>query len=299
MGQFSVNKAISMKEQGMALKEYLIEMGISKRLLTDIKFSGGDLLIDGKSVTVRHELTAGEELTVRFPPEIVSSSLEPDPVPLTILYEDEHVLLINKQPYVSSIPSREHPTGSIANGLIHYYAAKGFESTVHLVNRLDRDTSGAMLIAKHRFAHSLLSKSQKEGKVKRSYIAVVEGIVPKDEGTIDAPIGRKGTSIIEREISESGQAAVTRFTVLKRFADTTLVALMLETGRTHQIRVHMEHYGHPLCGDSLYGGSKVKIARQALHSEWITFFHPMTQEKLTFCAPVPKDIRQLLEEQSD
>lgn len=296
MSQFSVTKAITQSEQGMSLKEYLNKIGISKRLLTDIKFSGGDLLIDGNSVTVRHELSAGEELIVRFPPEIVSSSLEPQPVPLKILHEDEHVLLINKQPYVSSIPSREHPSWSIANGVIHHYAAKGNHSTVHLVNRLDRGTSGAMLIAKHRFAHSLLSKSQKEGKLKRSYIAVVEGIISTEEGTIDAPIARKESSIIEREVNKYGQDAVTRFSVIKRFSNTTLVALELATGRTHQIRVHMAHCGYPLCGDTLYGGTDEKIGRQALHSEWITFFHPLTQEELTFRAPIPHDIRQLLDE---
>nr|WP_254150282.1 RluA family pseudouridine synthase [Bacillus subtilis] len=278
----------------MTVKEYAGELGISKRLLTDIKFGGGDLQINGEHVTVKYVLKEGDLLIVKFPEEQVSETLLAEPVPLDILYEDEHVLVINKQPYVSSIPSREHPSGSIANGIIDHYQKNGVRATVHLVTRLDRDTSGVMLVAKHRFAHSILSSAQKNGLVKRRYAAVVHGWMAQMEGTVDAPIGRHPDSIIERTVTPDGQKAVTHFYVTCANDDMTSVALQLETGRTHQIRVHMSYLGHPLCGDTLYGGTRQEIGRQALHSEHLSFIHPLTQENMTFHAPLPQDMRKLI-----
>ncbi|MDA7026115.1 RluA family pseudouridine synthase [Bacillus sp. CLL-7-23] len=295
MRDFFVKQTIMGKEHGVLLKDYLRHLGISKRLLVDIKFGGGDLFVNGKHVTVRYVLQKGDELVIRFPLEKVSESLRPEIIPLDILFEDDHVLVLNKQPYLSSIPSREHPSGSLANGLIHYYRQNDYQATVHLVSRLDRDTSGVMLVAKHRFAHSLLSNLQKNGQVKREYRAIVQGLISEEQGTIDAPIGRKTDSIIERAVISEGQKAVTHFKVNNRIGELTDVSLHLETGRTHQIRVHMSHIGHPLCGDTLYGGSRALINRQALHSEKLTFIHPFTREELTFEAPTPQDIQQLLE----
>uniref|UniRef100_UPI003EBF6EF9 RluA family pseudouridine synthase n=1 Tax=Bacillus maqinnsis TaxID=3229854 RepID=UPI003EBF6EF9 len=287
---------MSLKEKGLLLKDYLIDLGISKRMLTDIKFGGGDLLINGEHVTVRYELNEGDTLTIIFPEEKVSEGLKPVDIPLNILFEDEHVLVLNKKPSIPSIPSREHPENSIANGLLHHYAQQSIHLTVHLVNRLDRDTSGVMLVAKHRFAHSLLSKAQKKGEVKRTYRAFTHGIIPKKQGTIRAQIARKGDSIIERMVDENGQDAVTHYTVkaLHTGLDMSDVSLVLETGRTHQIRVHMQYIGHPLIGDTLYGGTKERMDRQALHSETLVFPHPMTGEQMTFSAPLPWDMQSLL-----
>ncbi|KXZ13547.1 RNA pseudouridine synthase [Bacillus nakamurai] len=296
MENFFIQKNITPSEAGMTVKEYTAQLGISKRLLAEIKFGGGDLLINGEHVTVRSVLADGDVLKVEFPKEQVSETLLPEPVPLDILYEDEHVLVVNKQPYVSSIPSREHPSASIANGIIHHYRQNGVQSTVHLVTRLDRDTSGAMLIAKHRLAHSLLSAAQKKGSVKRRYLAVVHGRMSQKEGTVDAPIGRKPDSIIERMVTPQGQAAVTHFCTEKAGDTCTLAALQLETGRTHQIRVHMSYLGHPLVGDTLYGGKTEGMTRQALHSERLSFLHPMTGEPLVFHAPIPDDMTSLIEQ---
>ncbi|MCY8173461.1 RluA family pseudouridine synthase, partial [Bacillus inaquosorum] len=290
MEHFFIRKNITSAEDGMTVKEYAGVLGISKRLLTDIKFGGGDLLINGEHVTVKYVLREGDLLVVKFPEEQVSETLLAEPVPLDILYEDEHVLVINKQPYVSSIPSREHPSGSIANGIIHHYQKNGVRATVHLVTRLDRDTSGVMLVAKHRFAHSILSSAQKNGLVKRRYAAVVHGRMT-GEGTVDAPIGRHPDSIIERRVTPDGQKAVTHFYVTRATDDIASVTLQLETGRTHQIRVHMSYLGHPLCGDTLYGGTRQKIGRQALHSEHLSFIHPLTQENMTFHAALPQDMK--------
>ncbi|MBL3648893.1 MULTISPECIES: RluA family pseudouridine synthase [Bacillus] len=294
MEPFFIRKNITSAEDGMTVKEYAGKLGISKRLLTDIKFAGGDLLINGEHVTVKYVLREGDFLVVKFPEEQVSDTLLAEHVPLDILYEDEHVLVINKQPYVSSIPSREHPSGSIANGMIHHYQKNGVRATVHLVTRLDRDTSGLMLVAKHRFAHSILSSAQKSGLVKRRYAAVVHGRMTQVEGTVDAPIGRHPDSIIERTVTPDGQKAVTHFHVTHATDEITSVTLQLETGRTHQIRVHMSYLGHPLCGDTLYGGTRREIGRQALHSEQLSFIHPLTQENMVFHAALPQDMKELI-----
>jgi len=292
---FQLSWKIKAADEGKVLREFLREQQISKAALTDIKFNGGSIEVNGKEENVRYVLTRGDEVMVTFPEETQSESMMKEDIPLDIVYEDEHCLVIQKPPYQSTIPSREHPTGSIANGLLHYYEQKGYKLTVHIVTRLDRDTSGLLLVAKHRFSHSLFSKEQQKKAVKRKYMAVVHGVMKEDQGTINAPIARKEDSIIERVVHPEGQTAVTHFNVLKRFSDRTLVELTLETGRTHQIRVHMAHLGHPLCGDTLYGGQRDQIDRQALHSYSLNFYHPMLHETLSFTSELPGDMKKLCE----
>lgn len=294
MKRYTLTWLITEEEQGMLIRQFLKEKGISKAALTDIKFHGGAIEINGIHANVRHVLQAGEQLTVCFPPEQRSEGMESENIPLSIVYEDDSIIVINKAPYMSTIPSREHPTGSVANALLHYYDEQNLASTVHIVTRLDRDTSGLMLIAKNRFVHHLLSKQHQEKQVERTYEAIVHGVVMEDSGIIDAPIARKEESIIERTVREDGQRAVTHFKVLRRMENKTHVALRLETGRTHQIRVHMAHIGHPLLGDDLYGGSIEEIGRQALHSTSLTVEHPVLQKKMTFQASIQSDMKKLL-----
>jgi 23S rRNA pseudouridine1911/1915/1917 synthase len=267
--------------------------------LTDIKFHGGAIYVDHQPVTVRHRLGEGETLRIVFPPELPSEGMAPEAIPLDIVYEDEYVLVVNKPPWMATIPSRQHPGGTLANALLYHYQQQRLESTIHVVTRLDRDTSGLVLIAKHRHIHHLLSTLQKQGKVARCYEAICHGRVDKDEGTIDAPIARKSDSIIAREVREDGQRAVTHFRVLQRFHEYTHLSLRLETGRTHQIRVHLAHIGHPLAGDELYGGSREAISRQALHSKELSFFHPFKKQQYTFSCPLPDDMKRLIERISD
>lgn len=287
---------ITSKKEGTLIREYLREKGISKAALTDIKFRGGTITINGRHATVRHILTAGEELVISFPPEERGKGMISENIPLDIMYEDEHVVVINKRPYMATIPSREHPSGTVANALLYYYDQQQLPNTVHIVTRLDRDTSGLMLVAKNRFIHHLLSKQHQQKAVNRTYEALVHGVMEQDTGTVDAPIARKEESIIERIVHESGQRAVTHFQVVNRYDHLTYVALELETGRTHQIRVHMAYLGHPLLGDDLYGGRRDRMDRQALHSKRLTFYHPVMEKMMTFTAPLPDDMEYILKE---
>ncbi|MGJ7919603.1 RluA family pseudouridine synthase [Neobacillus sp. LXY-4] len=297
MGQrFSISWEITAEQAGMLIKDFLKEHEISKTALTDIKFKGGNILINGEKVNVRYRLDSGDILKVIFPKEEPSEGIVAEEIPLSILYEDSYVMVVNKPAEMSTIPSREHPTGSLANALIGYYQSIGVAATAHIVTRLDRDTSGLVLIAKHRHVHHLLSQQQQKGGVKRTYEAFASGNIANDTGTIKQPIARKKDSIIEREVHPDGQYACTNYKVLHRGRIFTHVELQLETGRTHQIRVHLSYLGHPLLGDDLYGGPIDLISRQALHCREVSFLHPFLRRECHFKAPLPEDMRCLLKE---
>ncbi|MRH43399.1 RluA family pseudouridine synthase [Aquibacillus halophilus] len=279
----------------MMVKEYLrVVGGLSRRLVKAVKFQGGNLTINGEFSTVRKKLTIGDELIVTFPQETKGSFMHPEHIPLDIVYEDADVMVINKPAHIATIPSLHHTSGTIANGLLGYYEKHNLTYTVHIVTRLDRDTSGLLLVAKHRFSHSILSKEQKLGSVNRSYFAIVEGTMNQKQGTIDAPIARKDDSIIERMVKDGGQHAITHYQVLEETDLYSLVDVRLETGRTHQIRVHFSHIGHPLVGDDLYGGSINHLDRQALHCKSLEFTQPITKQRLHFKSQLPLEMRSLL-----
>ncbi len=284
---------------GALLREAIKGYGISKRALTAIKFNGGEITVNGKEQNVRFILQQGDVVQIKFPIEEASEGLIPEySLPFEIIYEDEYILVVNKPPYVSTIPSRDHPTGSVANYLIGYYEQNHINSTVHVVTRLDRDTSGLMCIAKHRHIHHLMSEQQKSGDVHREYEAIVHGHVQGDFLSIVQPIGRKEKSIIEREVREDGQFAHTDLTVVKRFEHgdqpMTHIRLKLYTGRTHQIRVHCAHLGHPLVGDELYGGLRDKLPHQALQCMSLSFVHPVKRETMHFTCQLRQELMNLM-----
>lgn len=280
-------------KSGITIKEFLKTQSISKAALTDIKFKGGKILVNGREENVRYSLKSGDQLFVLFPPELPSPGLIPENIPLNIVFEDEYILIVQKEYGMNTIPSREHPTSSLANALVGYYHNHGIKATTHIVTRLDRDTSGLVLIAKHRHIHHLLSEQQKAGGVKRKYIAFAEGEMSPLSNTINEPIGRCSDSIIKREVREDGQTAITHYRVLGQNEDFSIAELSLETGRTHQIRVHLAHKGHPLLGDDLYGGKRNAMERQALHCFFIQFTHPVSKEMMTFTIDLPDDMKRV------
>ncbi|MET1248078.1 RluA family pseudouridine synthase [Sporolactobacillus sp. STCC-11] len=293
-----IEKTMSAAEQGMIMRDYLKkEVRVSRRALSAIKYKGGKLLVDGQERSVRHVLQEGEVLTIVFPPETPSDFLSDEAMPLDIVYEDEVVLIVNKPSGIPVIPSHQYPSGTLANGLLRYFKEQNLASTVHIINRLDRNTSGLMLVAKHRFSHERFFKMQKKKEIHRRYLACVEGSIEQGSGIIDAPIGRREGSAIERQVDwQNGRRSITHYKVLRRSKDWTLVAVRLQTGRTHQIRVHFASIGHPLLGDDLYGGTMNLIDRQALHSFEVSFTHPFTGASIHLHKQCPDDMLQLISE---
>jgi 23S rRNA pseudouridine1911/1915/1917 synthase len=289
---------IDQQHAGKLIKEFFKEQEISRTALTDIKFKGGAILVNNREENVRFKLHEGDTLKLIFPTEVPSKGVPGENISLDIVYEDDYLLVVNKPAKMNTIPSREHPSGSLANALVGYYQSSGVDATSHIVTRLDRNTTGLVLVAKHRHVHHLFSKQQKLGDVKRTYEALTSGTISENSGTIEQPIGRKNESIIEREVREDGQYACTHFQVLGRHDMFTHLKLQLETGRTHQIRVHMSYIGHPLLGDDLYDGDTSLIGRQALHCRMVTFFHPFLKQELSVSAPLPPDMERILLKQS-
>lgn len=281
----------------MNIRDYLQQIcGISRRILISAKSEGGEILLNGKQETVRKLLHTGDLLEVNLPPEEVSKWLVPEAIDLSIIYEDEALLVINKPAGMATLPSPKHKSGTVANAVISYYEKIGNPNTFHVVTRLDRDTSGLILIAKDRLTHSLLAKSQKQFTIQRKYQAIVEGNMKQLSGTVNEPIGRKQGSIVEREVTPAGKDAITHYNVLFAWAKYSFVEITLETGRTHQIRVHFSHINHPLAGDDLYGGKLQVIKRQALHCHELVFPHPYTNELLAFRAELPDDMNKVIQE---
>lgn len=298
MNKHSITLTFEIKEPQLLLRDAIKQYGISKKALTSIKYEGGTILVNGEEKTVRHVLTVGDKVTITFPEEKKSEGLIAEKGEFSILFEDEHLLIFSKEAGLSTIPSREHPHGTVANFVAGYLEENGLTSTVHIVTRLDKDTSGVICVAKHRHAHHLLSEMQKAGSISRDYEAIVHGFIKEDSFEIDAPIGRKNGSIIERFISPEGKYAKTSVQVLNRFhlqgEPLTHVRLQLHTGRTHQIRVHMMSIGHPLIGDDLYGGSLKLIQRQALHARELKLKHPFSGESLKIISPFPTDMKNII-----
>ena len=199
------------------------------------------------------------------------------PIELSILFEDEYLLILNKPPHIPVHPSAYHYDNTLSNGVSYYFDQINLKRKIRPVNRLDKDTSGIVVFAKSEYIQECLIKQMKSNSFKKSYIAILNGILENNSGTINAPIGRKKNSIIERTISPNGDIAITHYRVIEAFNNFSLVSFLLETGRTHQIRVHSQFIGHPILGDSLYGNSSPYINRQALHAEKICFSHPITR----------------------
>lgn len=258
----------------------------------------GHIKVNGETVKPNYKVRLEDEIIVT-PPLLEELDAEPEDMDLDIVYEDEDVLVVNKPKGMVVHPAPGHASGTLVNGLMHHCTdLSGINGIVRpgIVHRIDKDTSGLLMVAKNDLAHASLVDQLVEKSVTRKYIALVHGHIAHDKGTIEAPIARDPKERQKMAVVDKGKHAVTHFTVLERFGDYTLVECRLETGRTHQIRVHMRYIGFPLVGDPKYGPRKtMDIGGQALHAGVIGFIHPRTKEYLEFSAPLPAEFEELLE----
>ena len=256
------------------------------------------ILLDGVRAAAGDRVQAGQVLSVVVGDTEVSGAIAPAPGPLDIVYRDQDVLVLNKAPGVAVHPGPGHHTDTIGNFLMDYYRKEGILADFHPVHRLDRGTSGLLLVALHGHAQEVLKELLHTPSFRRVYLAVCEGVPEPLSGVIDAPIGRLEGSALARTVRPDGQRAVTRYQTLGTGHGRALVRLELETGRTHQIRVHMAHIGHPLTGDFLYGTEDpALIPRPALHAAELAFNHPITGRPMAFTAPLPQDMTVLAPEE--
>lgn len=303
---------ISPSDAGLRAEQFLRRRGFSAKLLTRLRQSLQYLSVNGQASRLNTVLKEEDILIVTLPEEESSKKIPPVCLPISVLYEDEDIIAVNKPAGMPIHPSINNYENSLANGLAWYYQSQGETFVFRCTNRLDRDTSGVTIVAKNALSSSVLSEMGARHAIHREYLAVVRGRIFPPYGTVDAPLARVNGSLIERAVDyEHGEPAITHYQLLNWFPkkqrpDTnsqekpesngySLVSLILETGRTHQIRVHMRHLGYPLLGDYLYNPDDMtQISRQALHSWRMTLLHPITGKLLTFTAPLPDDLQRLI-----
>lgn len=287
--------------EGRMLQNYLEgAKGISAKAIKRLKYQGA-VLLNGQRTLLNAKVHEGDHLALIYPPQANNPYVTPEQIPLEIMYEDEELLVVAKQHYLCVHPTKGHPEGTLANGVLYHWQSKGEQAHFHLMNRLDMDTSGLVLIAKSTYAAQQLFNQQQAGRINRAYLALVTGWLESAEGTIDLPIARVAGRTTKRLISSEGQRAITHYQVRERLMDKventgyTFLDISLETGRTHQIRVHFSHLGHPLVGDTMYGGiATTDLGRQFLHAYRLAFDHPVTGERKEFSQELPEDLAAYL-----
>ena len=272
------------------LKNYF---GISSRLLLKLK-KNNSVYLNNFICNLNDLVSVGDTVSFCLNYEEDNSNIVATNIPLNIVYEDECLLIINKPPNIAIHPSMLHYDNSLSNGVKYYFNLIGLHKKIRPVNRLDRNTSGLVIFAKNEYVQEFLIKEMQIKTFSKEYLAILEGTLDKKQGTINAPIARKKDSIIERCVDNSGDNSITHYKVLKEFDNFSLVNFKLETGRTHQIRVHSSYIGHPILGDDLYGNKSNLINRQALHSYKISFIHPKTREKMYFEIDMPQDMLNII-----
>lgn len=281
---------ISDRDDGMIVLDFLRKNGFSRHILTAMKADRGALTLNGQKAGGRTILSEGDTFEVRLRETVSAEGIVPTAMDIPVLYEDEDILVLNKPADMPVHPSVGNYTNTLANGAAFYFAQKSEVCPFRCINRLDRDTSGALILAKNALSAAVLSVQMRSRQIRRTYLAVVEGFTPSS-GTISAPIGRVSDSVIERHVDfEHGEHAVTHYQRLDFRSGHSLLEIHLETGRTHQIRVHMGYIGHPLPGDFLYHPVYDHFQRQPLHSLQLDFCHPISGLPMCLTAPVPQDI---------
>ncbi|MBQ8795251.1 MAG: RluA family pseudouridine synthase [Clostridia bacterium] len=285
MLEFKVDKDFQKLTVGRYLRTYC---SVSARTLAKLKKIQGAILLNGKPVRAV-DLVKMDDIICIDVPKSTSDGVAPVNLPLDVVYEDDFLVVLNKPPFMPVHPTKVHQQDTLANALAFYAESKGESFTFHAVNRLDRNTSGLVLVAKDRHTASVLSQTE----ITKHYTAFAHGKIA-EKGTVNGPIALSDDSKIVRKVSEWGKPSITHFEPVDDYEDFTVLKLVLETGRTHQIRCHMSYIGHPLLGDDLYGGNLDKINRHALHCGYISFFHPIKNDIMEFKADLPDDMKSLL-----
>lgn len=281
------------QHENFKIRDYLKKVhGFSTRFIRGAAF-GERIFVNGKVVRLSYRVSEGDKIEIDVN-KVESQNVEPEKMELNIAYEDSDVIVVNKPPNTIVHPTKNYQHGTLSNGLLYYFKEKGENCIVRLVNRLDMDTSGLVLVAKNQFAHMALARDMHLDSFKKEYIAVVSGHLYDLKGTIDKPIYKAEDEPIRRVIDDRGQKSVTHFEVLERYDMGDKVKLSLETGRTHQIRVHLSSIGNPIIGDSLYGTESDLISRQALHAYKLQFPHPRDGRIISVECELPQDIENLI-----
>lgn len=282
------------KEDEIRISEYLrYHAEFSSRFIRKVA-RDGRIRVNNERVTLSYELKIGDIISIVVDKE-EEQNIIPEKMDLDIVYEDEDIIVVNKPKGMVVHPTKRYLNGTLSNGLLYYFREKNDKSIVRLVNRLDMDTSGLILVAKNAFSHMALARDMQRDDFVKSYLAVVHGNMKEKGGVIDKPIYRVGEGTVKRVIDERGQRSITRFQVVESYKDAELVKLTLETGRTHQIRVHLSSLGHPIFGDALYGEEeKELIERQALHAYRLEFPHPKSRKILKLESELPLDMKELI-----
>ncbi len=289
---------IQENEAGEDVASFLAAHGFSRKLTDAVKHIKDGITAGGEEVWTTHVLAAGDVLRVKLPPEKNDDWIRPQDIPIQIVYEDDDLLVVDKPAGLMIHPTKNRSDGTLANALSYYFAQKGEPFTFRVVNRLDQDTSGLLIIPRHAYSAAVLGSDIAKRQIHRVYLAAACGdlrdVFPTGEGVIDAPIARALGEGMRRKVDFScGENASTKVNLLcyEEDLDISLCAVTLKTGRTHQIRVHFQYIGHPLPGDFLYNPDMRLIKRQALHSFMLTFRQPVTGKELSFQAPLPEDMR--------
>ncbi|WP_163194236.1 RluA family pseudouridine synthase [Clostridium thermarum] len=286
---------IQEEDNNKKLRDYLkSKLTLSTRLIRGAAIDGR-IKINGRVAKLNHIIKTGDILQIDVAKE-EDQNIVPEPMDLDIVHEDEDLIVINKPPFTVVHPTRSHQSGTLANGVLYHFRSKGENCIVRLVSRLDMDTSGLIVIAKNQYSHMFLAMEMEKNNFLKGYTAIAWGNISPAEGTINKPIYRPQDDSIKRVVDERGQESITHYEVTERLRNADIVKLRLETGRTHQIRVHLSHLGHPIIGDTLYGrgGEEELIKRQALHASHLGFVHPRTKEFLMLSCELPEDMRSLI-----